>query len=313
MGNATSSVSSKGNLSATFKVPGLVTISSSADERSFIIAELKLDTVLTWVSVPKVDTRVYLKAKISNESEYTLLAGESSVYVDGSFISKSSLPLVSPSETFDCPLGLDPAVRITYHPVSKKASTSGFYSKSSSYVYTQRLTIHNTKSTPIPLLKIVDQIPVSEDSSITVKLVNPLLKLPTGSNVGSTSLFAQAGPSATGVAASPNSTSGGIITENSMKRLSLTVPRTSAHMKSPSAPALASMTEVVTASAGPANRVTDGVMAQWDGADEPSVDVEALGKNGKINWLCSVPAGEKMDLTLQWEVSMPAKTQVVGL
>ncbi|ESK90594.1 mucoidy inhibitor a [Moniliophthora roreri MCA 2997] len=313
MGYATSSVTSKGNISATFRVPGLVTIPSTADERSFTIVELKLDAVMTWVSVPKVDTRVHLKAKIRNESDYTLLAGKSSVYVDGSFISKSNVPPVSPLETFDCPLGLDPAVRITYHPVVKKASTSGFYSKSTSYAYSQRLTVHNTKSVPIPLLKIIDQIPVSEDSSIAVKLVNPSLKLPTGSSNGSTSLSAHAGPSATGVAASPSSTIIGTANENSMKRLSLSVSRTSVHMKSPSAPALASMTEVVAASAGPTIRVADGVMAQWDGADEVSVDVEALGKNGKINWLCSVPAGEKMNLTLQWEVSMPVKTQVVGL
>ena len=42
---------------------------------------------------------------IKNASDYTLLAGQASVYVDGSFISRSDVPAVSPQESFDCPLG----------------------------------------------------------------------------------------------------------------------------------------------------------------------------------------------------------------
>ncbi|ESK90597.1 mucoidy inhibitor a [Moniliophthora roreri MCA 2997] len=267
MDHATSVVSSKGSVSATFRVPGLVNIPSDGGERSFTIAELELNAFMTWFSVPKIDTRVHLKAQIHNESEYTLLPGQASVYVDGSFISKSPVPAVSPLEKFDCPLGLDPSIRITYHPQSKKSTTSGFYQKSTSYEYIQRITIHNTKANRVPLLKIVDQIPVSEDAQITVKLVNPALKVPTGS----TKPQAVAG-----------SSSGG-------------------------------ETTVVEASAGPNVKVAEGVVAQWDGADDPSVDVNALGKDGKINWLCDVAGQEKVNLTLQWEVSTPVKTQVVGL
>jgi hypothetical protein len=45
------------------------------------------------------------QARITNASEYTLLTGSASVYVDGSFISRSVVPAVSPQESFDCPLG----------------------------------------------------------------------------------------------------------------------------------------------------------------------------------------------------------------
>lgn len=46
-----------------------------------------------------------MKASIKNTSDYTLLAGVTKVYVDGSFIAKATIPLVSPQETFVCPLG----------------------------------------------------------------------------------------------------------------------------------------------------------------------------------------------------------------
>lgn len=60
-------------------------------------------------------------------------------------------------------------------------------------------------------------------------------------------------------------------------------------------------------------KVSQGVLAQWEGTDDPSVDMEHLGKDGKISWMCNVPAQEKVDITLQWEVSTPAKAVVVGL
>ncbi|KAF8877365.1 hypothetical protein BD779DRAFT_1677356 [Infundibulicybe gibba] len=236
-------VSSKGNVSATFRIPGLISIPSDGGSHNITIVELKLDAIMSWVAVPKRDAKVHLKAKIKNASEYTLLQGSGSVYVDGSFISRSNVPLVSQQESFDCPLGLDPTIRIIYHPRSKKTTHSGLYTKTINHVHSQRITIFNTKTIPIKGLKVVDQIPVSEDSQITVKLTNPALTLP--------------------------------------------VP--------------------------PPVSVTGGVSAQWDGADEDDVDRESLGRDGKLNWMCEVPAQEKINLLLSWEVTASANTPITGL
>ncbi|KAG7098225.1 hypothetical protein E1B28_000192 [Marasmius oreades] len=295
MAHLTTQVTSKGAISATYRVPGLVTIPSDSSEHTFTIVELDLDAAMTWYSAPKLDTRVHLKAKVRNDSEYALLSGNASVYVDGSFISKTTVPAVSPLESFDCPLGLDQAVRITYHPVSKKASTSGFYNKSASHLYIQRLTIHNTKASGIPLLKVVDHIPVSEDSSITVKLISPALKVPSIGGGGLTTNFSE--------------THGTLSLNKSDNKPSVQQSQSSSHTRTASV----SVAEVVASSAGPNVKVANGIVAQWDSADEESVDGDALGRDGKINWLCEIPAGEKVNLSLQWEVSMPAKTRVVGL
>ena len=61
MDHAVSRVSSQGSVSATFRVPGLVNIPSDEGERSFTIVELQLNALMTWFSIPKVDTRVHLK------------------------------------------------------------------------------------------------------------------------------------------------------------------------------------------------------------------------------------------------------------
>ncbi len=63
----------------------------------------------------------------------------------------------------------------------------------------------------------------------------------------------------------------------------------------------------------PPVKVSSGVAAQWDGADDSQGDITALGKDGKLNWLCSIPPQGTVNLSLQWEVLAPASITVDGL
>ncbi|KJA15642.1 hypothetical protein HYPSUDRAFT_48170 [Hypholoma sublateritium FD-334 SS-4] len=260
-----SHVSSKGAVSATFGIPGLITVPSYGTGHNVTIARLSLDATMTWVCVPKKDTRVHLKAKIKNASEYTLLAGSASVYVDGSFISKSAVPLVSSDENFDCALGLDPSVRVTYHPLSKKSAQSGLFTTNTVQSFTQRVTVHNSRAAGSGAaglaVRVVDQVPVSEDATITVKLQQPALVQPGGAD-GTRSL---SGPDT---------------------KIALPV------------------------------KVGAGVVAAWAGSEDgpgQDVDVEALGKDGKLTWTCTVPPQTKVELVLQYEISAPVKTKIAGI
>jgi len=54
-------VSSKGNVNATFGVPGLISIPSDNVGHNVTIAKMALDATMSWVCVPKKDGRVHLK------------------------------------------------------------------------------------------------------------------------------------------------------------------------------------------------------------------------------------------------------------
>lgn len=54
-------VSSKGTVSATFGIPGLITISSDGFGRNLTIFKLVLDADMSWVCVLKKGTCVHLK------------------------------------------------------------------------------------------------------------------------------------------------------------------------------------------------------------------------------------------------------------
>jgi hypothetical protein len=55
------------------------------------------------------------------------------------------------------------------------------------------------------------------------------------------------------------------------------------------------------------------VTALWDGVDEEGVDQAALGKDGKFNWLVSIPPQKSVSLVAQFEVNYPEGTAIQGL
>ena len=57
-------VSSSGNITATFSVPGFMSVPSDDVAHNVTIAKLELDAKMTWVAVPKVDTKVHLNVSI---------------------------------------------------------------------------------------------------------------------------------------------------------------------------------------------------------------------------------------------------------
>ncbi|KAG8918273.1 hypothetical protein FRC00_012648, partial [Tulasnella sp. 408] len=172
----------EGATSSTFVIAGKSTIPSHEqdDEQTHkvSVAVIELDAKLEWVAVPKAQTSAFLKCKVKNTSTYILLPGQSNVFMDDNFVCKSTLPSVSPNESFSTSLGVDPAIRITYHPQQKKSrnATGGLLSNKVDVTsYVQRITVKNTRATAAAPLFIKDQIPVSEDSDFKVLLTEPRL------------------------------------------------------------------------------------------------------------------------------------------
>lgn len=69
-------VTSKGNVNATFRVPGLTSIPSDQEEHGVTIAELQLDAKVSWVCIPQGSTQVHLEVSCPIfTSQDTLLIG----------------------------------------------------------------------------------------------------------------------------------------------------------------------------------------------------------------------------------------------
>jgi uncharacterized protein (TIGR02231 family) len=88
-------------------------------------------------TVPRKNTHAYIKAKVTNSSEYLMLSGPANVFFDNNFVAKTDLKSYSPQEEFECSLGVDPAIRVEYKPVKINKGQSGIISKSTTTSYTQ--------------------------------------------------------------------------------------------------------------------------------------------------------------------------------
>ncbi|CAE6359602.1 unnamed protein product [Rhizoctonia solani] len=172
-------VESSGVLNTTFGIPGRSDIPSDEGSHKVVIAVLDLQADLEWICVPREKESVFLTCKVVNSSEFTLLRGEASVFMDDNFVSKSQIEYVSPNESFKTSLGVDSALRVTYpaaKTLNRTATQSGFAfmskEKQSVSAQSQRITIRNSRSASVSV-RVLDHVPVSTDARIKVNVLTP--------------------------------------------------------------------------------------------------------------------------------------------
>ncbi|KAI8923736.1 hypothetical protein BC831DRAFT_469726 [Entophlyctis helioformis] len=165
-----------GHDAATFQIPTRNTIPSDGVGHKVTVAIIELKPSLSFSTVPKLAERAFLKAIVKNTSEYVLLEGACAIYLDSSFVAKSTLgKTVSPLDTFEVSLGVDPGITVTYGPLKKQLSGTGaslLGNKQTVVRFSRQITIKNAKRIPIAIT-LQDQIPLSQDDKINVLLVQP--------------------------------------------------------------------------------------------------------------------------------------------
>jgi uncharacterized protein (TIGR02231 family) len=137
------------------------------------ITKQNFPTVYRYSSVPKLSPHVYLKAKAKNKSDFTLLPGQTSVFLDGAFVANASLDLVPAGQEFWTYLGVDASVKVERREFGRREETSGLFGKKTvRTIYDYVFKIKNSKPAAIELV-VWDQIPFSDHEDIKVVLEEP--------------------------------------------------------------------------------------------------------------------------------------------
>lgn len=139
------------------------------------IAVLDLTSTFTYTVVPKLSLHAYLKASTVNTSDKQLLAGPASVFMNNNFITHSSLANVCVGDKFDLPLGVDASLKVEYKPAKKLTDTHGLISKVHHENVRHEIHLTNMKSTEV-MVHVYDQLPLSSDETIKIKLLQPDLR-----------------------------------------------------------------------------------------------------------------------------------------
>ncbi len=158
--------------SASFKIASAASVPSDNSPQKVPIMSARLAANPEYLTVPKRLAAAYLTAKVVNTSDFPLLAGAMNVFLDGTFVATSGLRTVMAGEKFDLALGADEGISVKHKRVNKFTEDTGLTNSGKRITYEYLLTIQNNKRTAERVI-VADQVPLSRNEKITVKLLSP--------------------------------------------------------------------------------------------------------------------------------------------
>ncbi|PHX58611.1 MAG: hypothetical protein CK522_03235 [Opitutia bacterium] len=162
-----------GGTAATFVIERTTDIKSDNKMAKVTVTRLLLPSTFRHSCVPKLSSYVYLKTHATNKSDFTLLPGRTSIFLDGAFVANSSMDLVPAGQKFWTFLGVDQSVSVERKELARREESSGLFGKKTlRTVFDQVFKVKNGKATEIDLV-IWDQLPMGDHEDIKVVLEEP--------------------------------------------------------------------------------------------------------------------------------------------
>ena len=126
-----------------------------------------LKTFYRYKAIPKLNNNVYLTAVLPDWEDVITMAGQASIYYDGSYIGATTLSNGGTEDTMQLSLGIDKNITIKRQKVKDK-SFEKFFDNDKVHQYTYEIVMKNSRATKIDI-DIEDQLPLSTDKDIVVE------------------------------------------------------------------------------------------------------------------------------------------------
>jgi hypothetical protein len=145
------------------------TIAADGTRHQVRITAESLPTELVWRSVPARDATAYLTAAFTYAGTTPLLPGPVFLYRDGQAIGETHRQGLQPGEDLVLGFGADPAIEIERRLLTDRRAPSGLVGNTRRHERRYAIDATNHRAGPVAL-EIIDNLPVSRDSRITVEL-----------------------------------------------------------------------------------------------------------------------------------------------
>ncbi len=165
---------------AIFTPLGKLTVMSTGEQKRVQLDAADFDPALVVRTVPRANARAFLYTKLTTPKGTPYLAGQVSLFRDGTFVGNGRLPQLTPGEEFELGFGADDSVSVRHALVEEKRGETGIITSAKTDVRNFRIAVKNMHERAIQL-SILDQIPVSNHNDIKVELVTK--QQPTRQNV----------------------------------------------------------------------------------------------------------------------------------
>jgi uncharacterized protein (TIGR02231 family) len=156
-------------LSVEFVIGIPYTVMSGGKGQQVDVKNIDLAADYEYAVVPKLELSAFLLARIAKWDTYNIISGNANIYFEGTFVGKTYIDASNTSDTLDIALGRDPRIVVERNLITDYTSKKVFGSnKKEDYGY--EIVIRNTKRDPVTIV-IEDQYPISQNSALTVELV----------------------------------------------------------------------------------------------------------------------------------------------
>lgn len=153
-------------LSAEFDIKKRYTIPDDARPYIVEVTEHTLPATYKHFAAPKADRDAFLLARITGWEGLDLVAGPANVYFAGTYLGISYINTQNVNDTLDLSLGRDKKVLVKRNKLLEFCETKYIGgNKKESLAY--EIIVKNNRSIPVNI-EIVDQVPISKQSEITV-------------------------------------------------------------------------------------------------------------------------------------------------
>jgi len=153
-----------------FVAPGNPSIPADGSAHKVFLGTQELPATIDWVTAPKVEAHVYRRARVRNTTPAVLLPGRASIFHGETFIGTTSLAETPSQGELEIYLGVDDQVQVERELAERSVDKGGFVEKVRRLLYAYRIHVHNLRSGRIALT-VLDQLPVSRDERLKVKLL----------------------------------------------------------------------------------------------------------------------------------------------
>ena len=168
--------------SAAYHLAGRFSVPSDSSQKTVLIDSKTLTPKITLKAAPALDPTAFIDLSAANEFDGPLLPGTVSLVRDDTFIGKGQIKFTEGGDSFTLGFGADDKVKIIRAPVKKKENEPVWYNQTKTETREFKTSVKNLHDFPVSV-QIIDRIPVSENTSISVEPL-PLTTPPTEKQVG---------------------------------------------------------------------------------------------------------------------------------
>lgn len=173
----------QGTGAVVFAIPGERTIAGDGSEQRLPVGTQTFAAVMELATVPKLVPEVYRQARMRYQGEAPLLPGTVSSFVGSDYVGSGQLATVVPGEELLISFGTDDRLRVERQLVERQQDYVGAGKRTIRWTLHFRIKLSNF-SDESQIIRLVDQVPISEMDRVTVKLLETTEPLPPADDDG---------------------------------------------------------------------------------------------------------------------------------